>query len=251
MKQHHRTLVAAAALLLTGLPAAAAAQELPDAEQVVARYREAVGGQQALEGRTSYQVTGQLTVPAVGINGTFEAFSARPNRAAQRVQIPGFGEMLSGYTGEVAWSINPAEGPRLMKGGEALQVADDSDFESALRLPSLVSSLTTVERTRLAGRECIKVRVEWKSGRESHDCYSEETGLLVGTINRQETNMGILDAITLYDDYRDFDGVRMAGRLTIQVMGMDQIITISEVRFNDVPESAFEPPAAIKALIGG
>jgi hypothetical protein len=251
MMTTRRSFLAVAALAALAMPATGGAQELPDAQQVLARYHQAIGGAAAMEGRNSYRVVGEVQIPAVGITGSFEAFSARPNRAAQRVQIPGFGELLTGYTGRVGWSINPAEGPRLMTGGEALQLADEADFESSLRHPGVVASMTTVERTRLAGRECIKVRVAWKSGRETFDCYSEQTGLLVGTMAKQETNMGVVDAVTLYDDYRDFDGVRMAGRITIQVMGMDQIITVSEMHFNQVPDSAFEPPAAIKALIGG
>jgi hypothetical protein len=243
---------AAAAVLtivLAGGAVEVRGQELPDAKDIVARYQEAVGGAAVLQGRTSMHARGQFSMPALGISGALESFAARPNRSAMRIEVPGFGEIRAGYTGAVGWSMNPAEGPRLMQGGEAQQMADESQFDSSLRLPELITSVTTVEHTKLGGRDCIKVKVIWKSGRETFDCYSGETGLLVGTMSTQQSAMGTVEAVTLYDEYREFDGVRMATRVTVQAAGMEQILTIDEVSFNSVPDSALEPPAQIKALI--
>jgi zinc protease len=241
--------LAAAALLSTALAATAQAQDLPAAADILARYQQALGGSDVLEGRTSMSAVGQFALPAAGLVASFESHAARPDRYIMRIEIPGFGEIRSGYTGEVGWSLNPTEGPRLMSGAEARQTADEAAFESSLRLPSSIASAETVELTRLAGRECYKVRLVWQSGRETYDCYSPETGLLVGTMGQQETAMGTVDAVTLYDDYRVFDGVRMPGRITIQTMGMEQVVTIDDVRFDGVADTTFEPPAQIQALI--
>jgi hypothetical protein len=251
MKRLLHSSAAAAVLyvILAGSAAGVRAQELPDAKDVIARYQEAVGGAAVLQRHTSMHARGKFAMPALGITGELESFAARPNRSAMRVEVPGFGEIRAGYTGAVGWSMNPAEGPRLMQGGEAQQMADESHFESSLRLPELITSAATVEHTKLGGRDCIKVQLTWKSGRETFDCYSEETGLLVGTMAKQESAMGTVDAVTLYDDYREFEGVRMATRITVQVAGMEQVLTLHEVTYDSVPESAFEPPAQIKALI--
>lgn len=234
-------------------PAAAqdapAAQNLPAAADIIAKYQAAVGGADVLDGRNSMHSTGEVSIPAAGMKADFEAWQARPNRSAMRATIAGFGEIRTGYTGDVAWSVNPMEGPRVMEGGEAAQSADESTFDWQLRRSDGVESMTTVELTSMGGQECYKVRVEWKSGRESFDCYSTGTGLIVGSTARQETNMGIVDAVTLYDDYTDFDGMKVPGRVTIQTMGVEQIITIRTVTFDEVPDSVFEAPAGIRALI--
>lgn len=243
--------VAALLLALAAVPSQAQAQELPAAADLVAAYQVAVGGADVLAGRTSVRSVGQFSMPSAGLVANFEAYAARPNRTAMRVTIPGFGEIRSGYTGEVGWSMNPAEGPRLLQGGEAVQAADEAAFESTLRTATSIASMTTVERTSLAGRDCYKVQLVWQSGRETFDCYSPETGLLVGTMSRQETNLGTLDAVTLYDDYREFGGVVMAGRITIQVMGLEQVITLSNVEFDVDADADLAPPAEILALIGG
>lgn len=250
MRHYSTTLRSAvlAGLAVLLVAPAAAAQDLPAAAEILARYRAAAG--ENAYNRQSVRAVGEFSMPAAGITARLESYSVRPNRSLVRVSIPGLGEILNGYTGDVAWAMDPIEGPRLLKGGEAAQLADGAAFESTLRPDALLDSATTVERTRIAGRECIKVRLAWKSGRETFDCFSEETGLLVATQDRMETSMGMIDSVALYDDYRDFEGMKIATRTTVQRMGVEQVITVTEVTFDNVPESALELPAEIKALIG-
>jgi hypothetical protein len=239
------------ALLVFASAGSLRAQELPAGEEVMARYRAALGGEQAFANYQSIHTRGEVSMPAVGITAAVEGFSAKPNRTAVSITIPGLGQIRTGYTGAVAWATDPMEGPRLLQGAEARQFADAAVFGSTMRPSSLLESATTVDRTTIAGRACLKVKLVWKSGRESHDCYSEETGLLVATQETVDTSTGIVESVSLYDDYRDFGGVQMATRTTMQRMGREQIITVTDVQFDSVPDSALEPPAEIRALIGG
>jgi hypothetical protein len=241
----------ALALLVVASAGSLGAQELPAGDDVLARYRAAVGGEQALASHQSIHTRGEFTMPAFGITAALEGFSAKPNRSAVSIVIPGLGQVRTGYTGAVAWAMDPMQGPRLLQGNEARQLADAAVFGSTLRPSSLLESATTIDRTTIAGRACLKVKLVWKSGRESHDCYSEETGLLVATQETLDTSDGLVESVALYDDYRAFGGVQMATRTTMQRMGMEQIITLSDVQFDSVPDSALEPPAEIRALIGG
>jgi len=239
-----------AALTLSVFAAPLAAQQpLPPAAELIARYQEAVGGKEKFASKTAMHATGDFAVPAAGVTGSFEMFSARPNKMLMRVTMGGFGEIKSGFDGTHAWSINPMEGPRLMQDKEKAQTADNADFESVLRDPSRFKSVETVERTTVAGRDCFKVRLVWQSDRETFDCYSPETGLLVASLGQQQSSMGVIDAVTLYDDYRDVDGVKVATKISVQAMGMEQVLTMKEIRFTDVPASTFELPAEIKALV--
>jgi hypothetical protein len=238
--------VAAAAALWAG---PVNAQDLPDGRAVLERYQEAVGGRDVLARFNSMHAKGEFSMPAQGLVAPVELVSARPNRAAMRVTIAGFGELSNGHTGEVAWSLNPMEGPRLMEGAEKTQAEESARFDSALRLSSIITAAESVERTKLAGRDCLKVRLTWQSGRQTYDCYSEETGLLVGTIGTQQSPMGSVEVLTLMEDYREFEGFRMPTRMTMQIMGLDQVITLREVSFDSVPDSAFELPAEVRGLI--
>ncbi|HEX6134114.1 MAG TPA: hypothetical protein VFZ24_09125 [Longimicrobiales bacterium] len=243
-----RVLIVAATLL----PAAAAhAQDtLPPAEQIITRYHEAVGAA-AFASIQSIHSIGAISIPAAGIAGTLEIWQARPNRTLIRATIPGFGDVQTGYTGTSGWSVDPSDGPRLLAGDEGTQAQDDAQFDSHLRTPALVDSMTVIERTTLAGYDCYKVRTHWKSGRITTDCFSAETGLIVGSMRTHHGSTGSTDALILYEEYRDFGGARLPTRITTRIEGVDQIITLQDVTLDSVPDSAFTPPAGIRSLLGG
>lgn len=246
---------AAAALTLALVPAARAqespsraAEPLPAAAQIVARYHAEIGAAAFVNVRSLHS-KGELAIPGAGMTGALEVWQARPNRTQIAVSVPGFGEVRTGFTGEDGWSIDPVDGPRLLAGPEAVQAADDASFDSHLRTPELVDSMTTVERTTLGGHACINVRSFWKSGRITTDCYSTQTGLLVGSLRTHHASSGPADALILYEEYRQFGDVRVPTRITTQVNGVAQIITLLSVTLNDAPDSAFEPPAGIRSLL--
>lgn len=239
---------AGAALVMCMLASAGHAQALPEAKQLIERYREVTGAAKYADLR-SMHATGEFSIPAAGMTGELEVWSARPNRSALRVSIGGFGEVRSGYTGEVGWSMNPMEGPRLLSGAEGAQAADEAHFDSHLRPESLITSATTVEKTHMGGVECYKVKLVWKSGRETHDCYGVDSGMLVASTGKTESSMGAIESVILYTDIKEIEGIKVPTRMSTQMMGAEQIIVLKEIHFNKVDDAAFEPPAEVKALI--
>lgn len=228
----------------------ASAQDLPDAKTLLNRYHEAINAS-AYRNITSMRSIGEFSMPAQGITASFDAAAARPGQSVAAVSIPGIGELRMGVYNGRGWTTSPFEGARLYTGAEQVQALDDAAFDSSLRPDSLVSAMSTVERTQLGGRDCYKVKVTWKSGRETFDCYDVNTGLLVGYMYRSETNAGSGDAVTILDEYREFGGVKMPTRIVTQTMGMEQVLVIREVKINEVEPAAFEPPAQIRTLLGG
>ena len=254
-----RSLAAVLVVIAAAVPAprpagaqvrAAAPATLPRAEQIVARYQEAMGAAAFASVRSLHSV-GELAIPVAGIRGTLEVWQGRPNRTVLVASVPNYGEVRTGYTGENGWSLDPVDGPRILAGPEALQAEDDAHFDSHLRTAELIESMTTMERTTLGGHDCFKVRTIWRTGRETSDCYSVESGLLIGSVRTHQASTGPTEAVILYEDYRTFAGVRLPTRITTQVDGVDQVVTLRRVTVNDVPDSAFIPPPEIRALLGG
>ena len=241
--------VAGTALAALAFAASAHAQALPDAQQILTRYREATGSLTRYANVKSMHATGEFSMPAAGMTGTLEVWSARPNRSALKVSIAGLGEIRSGFTGDVGWSVNPMEGPRLLAGAELLQAQDEADFDSHLRPEARIASATTIEKTTMGGSECYKVKLAWKTGRETHDCFSVATGLLVASQGKAESSMGTLESTVIYSDVKEFDGIKMPTRIATQMMGAEQIIVLKQIDFNNVVDTVFDPPAEVKALI--
>lgn len=71
-------------------------------------------------------------------------------------------------------------------------MVEGANLLGALRDASLFTVRETVERTELNGAACYKVRLVWNSGRETHDCYGVDTGLMVAQVASQESPMGAI-----------------------------------------------------------
>lgn len=239
------------ALLLGSPGQEAAAQELPSAATLIARHVEAIGGRDAALRHAASRTTGTFEVPAAGLSGSLVVISEAPGRMATRIEMAGLGEILSGYDGTHAWSVEPMGGPRLLQGAELDMMRDGANPLAAVRDESLFTAMETVDRIEIAGQPCYRVRLAWKSGRTTHDCYSTDSGLLVASTATQTSPMGEMEVLTRMEDYREFGGVRSPARIVQEVMGMQQVLTIREVEFGDAGRWPIEPPAAVRALIGG
>ena len=61
--------------------------------------------------------------------------------------------------------------------------------------------------------------------------------------------MGTVPQTIIETDYRKFGGLLMATKIRQTGMGMETVMTMTAIEFDKVPDSAFDPPAAIKALL--
>lgn len=241
-------------LVLAGVAASAApapqahAQDLPPARQIVDAYVQAIGGTEAISRATHRHFRGEMSMPAAGMTMSMEMWQARPNKMLMVMSIPGMGEMRQGFDGEVAWSSNPMQGPRIIEGAELEQTMRQADFDANLRFDHLFPTMETVERAEVSGRPCYRVRMVATNGDESFGCFDVDTKLLLGMTSRTESEMGTIETSVELQDYRDFGGLKMPARTVMSVMGQEMVMTIRELDTNPVPESTFALPAEIQAL---
>jgi hypothetical protein len=248
---------AAAALLLAPLyaqtpvaPQSETSQALPDARTIIDRHIKAVGGREAILSHKSMHGTGTFTVAGSGMSGSVDMYgAAAPDRVTLKVSIPGLGEIVEGFDGTHGWSVSPMTGPMLKSGKELEQTKLDADFFSELRDPKLYPTVTTVEKTDFDGRPCYKVSLKRVDGTNDFDFYDVATGLRAGSTNTRETSMGTVTSTSVERDYKKFGSMLQATTVVEKTMGVEQQITLTSVEYDKVDPSAFEPPAAIKALI--
>jgi len=243
------TSVAAQAPAASDAPQAPAAQDLPAAKELVARYVAAIGGRDAVLKHTHIRQVGAFEMPAQGLRGDLRVVQSKDGRTRMTITVPGMGELAGGYDGTVGWSMNPMQGARVLEGKELAQMQEDAGFLPLLRESPGITGMETVEKSEIGGEACYKVKISYKSGRTAFDCYSIATGLLAGNVAVQETNMGTMQLVTVMADWKEFGGVRFATRMTVESMGQQQVLSISEVVFDDAADAdAFALPDAIKAI---
>lgn len=237
-----------AMLPLVAAAQVAGAQALPSASSLVARYATAVGGPAYMDAK-AIVTKGGMSMPAAGLNATFELTQLAPNQMQMVTTIPGMGEVQVGFDGTTAWAMDPMQGPRVLAGKEFDQMKDEADRRSVVRSAEMFSAMETLKDTTMNSERCYLVKLTWKSDRETFDCYSPTTGLMVASRSVQKTAMGEIPVVTMFSDYKKFSGVTVATRTVQELMGQQQILTISTVEFKDGAGLSIAPPAAVQALV--
>lgn len=225
-------------------------QQLPSGREIVERHVKAIGGAAAFTSLSSMRIRGRLEIPAQNISGDLEVLTARPARVVYRLTVPAIGRIENGFDGTVGWSINPLAGPEILTGRQLSEAADEALFDGPLHPPSHVRELQTLERTEFDGKDAYKVRVVFASGNEQIEYFDVTNGLLIGTEAARATAQGVVQTVNILRDYRRFGPLLHASTYIQRALGFEQVVTVSSCEYNTVPSSAFELPAAVRALAG-
>ena len=243
--------VAAAAVGDSAVPDAAASeapgQHLPTVEWVLERYVTATGGPQALLRHKSMTVHGRSYEPGTKrvISGVFYT---KDGKFLQVVTLPG-GKSLSGYDGHTAWDLDSHGKVSIQQGDVVKSVARDADMYYHLHVMQYFRSMEVLDVQRFNGRACYHLKGVHNWGKQNEQFYDQETGLLVGYAFNTAWRGGNGAATQLFEDYRDFDGVRMPTKNTTRDGDDVSVFTIASVTWDDVPDSVLELPAAVRAKL--
>lgn len=241
------------ATVMFGPPAAAQSDTsaLPAAQALIERHVAAVGGREALLRLRSYHQRAALEIASLGLKGEGDIHAAMPNLSRTRMALPGIGEILAGTSGEVAWTINPIQGPRVLSESEMAQSREQSDFQGNLLFPSdRYASMETISRTTFNGEPAYTVRLIRKDGaRESLRHFSVESGLLIGSESTSTSEMGSFRTTLAFSDYRRFGEILYPTRSESNAGTSRLIITIQSMTFDAVDPAVFALPDAVKALL--
>lgn len=234
-------------LALSIAPLAQAA-DLPDARRLIDAHIAATGGKDVYakygEGTTKVQ----MEIVENGMKLDMTLYGRGTDRLSV-MSIPGAGDFRSGYSGGVAWGMDPMNGPRLLEGKERDQLIEQSDARIALHAPAVIASATTVGLSDSEGRPCYRVEIKWVSGRESAECYGTEDGLLLSSESTVTTPMGDIKQVSHMSDYKAFGAIKVPAKTKSQAAGMTQLITILSIDPTAPDAALFALPTAIDALV--
>lgn len=232
-------------------PAAAApAKDLPTARAVIDRYVEAAGGKDAFLKHNSVLMKGKTEVAGKDLGGSMTVATAKPNKLILIIELAGI-PIKTGFDGKIGWQVNPLTGPSIMEGGELRDVSRQADFFSILHDEKEFKSMENLGKTNFEGEECYKLKLTNTDGAEITEYYSVKTGLQKGFTGTQESSLGSITATSVNDEHKKFGDLLLPSRVTQKMAGagLSQTMVIESVEYDNVPDSMFEPPAEIKALL--
>ncbi len=209
----------------------AARSAMPKAEDILAKYVTALGGEQALRKVTSRVVTSttELSPNVRGAGPTVHAqqiqYFKAPNLYSTTLQGFGGPQTAKGFDGTDAWTQNANGSVTQAAGTELARAKRSADLYESVNLKQ--------SYTRLIARGIDKVR--------DHDAYvvigvpagdnperlyfDKETGLLLRKSTYDTTALGRYTVQTDYDHYRDAGGVKFPFLIsTVSVSPADTIV---------------------------
>ncbi len=214
----------------------------PPVAPIFDKFIQAIGGQEAVDKLTT-RVAKATVSGLAGQSINTESYQKAPNKA---VSIQGQGS--SGYDGQHAWFLRGGEA-REVTGRDAETLAAVAMFFRDLNPKQAYPQAVVGGRDRINGHDCWVVRARVPNTRAQDRLYYDvDSGLLLRRITTMPTPFGLLPQTTDYDDYKEFNGVKVA--TIIRRYDVNNVLTtkLTEVSFNTpVDDAKFAMPATSAA----
>jgi len=219
------------------------AVKLPAAKDIADKYLKAIGGREALLKHKSRFQTGTIELSPMGLKGTVEIYARSDNRSLTKINLAGVGEILDAFDGTGAWTSNPMQGSRVKEGNELLQMKRTSTWAREANLDKYYSSMVVKGIEKVGDRDAY-VFVGSSEGLPDDILYFDtETGLMLRSDSIIISPEGQQATSTIYEDYREVDGVKSAFKIKAKTPAFEITTTLSELKY-DVPieDSIFARP---------
>lgn len=198
--------------------------QLPSVDQIVAKYVQALGGEQALRKVTSRAITGTQTVPTgpggtVPIPAALERSQKAPDLLVNTYKTPTY-TISEGFDGSKAWTQDFRG--RVTEPGaiDQTRAKRDADFYLPLDLKQAYAKMQVEGVENVNGHDAYVVIAQPQGEREERLYFDVQTGLLLRKWSSLPTPVGDAPFQVNYDDYRDTgSGVRFPYLITMNPAG--------------------------------
>jgi photosynthetic reaction center cytochrome c subunit len=231
----------------------AAPGPLPAADEILAKYAQALGGKDKVDKLTTLVMKGSLTTvrgtnPPQTLKG--EIYRKAPNKLMM-VQVTPNGSMAQAYNGTIVWRGNEQRSQEV-HGPDVNGARLDATFTRNLVLKEQFSAMEVKGREQIGDKEAYVVEGTYadtaleknlfgvKRGRLYFDTKS---GLLLRRTLELDTALGRLPEQTDFDDYRAVEGVMVPFTIITSRPPFTNIMKFTEITVNTpLDDAKFDMP---------
>jgi hypothetical protein len=218
----------------------------PNADVVIDKYVQALGGAAAIQKVTSRIENGNAE--AMGQKMTITVYMKAPDKRASYMSTA-HGDSITAYNGATGgWLGSPGRPIHDMSTSESAAASLDADLHFATDLKTTFTELKPAPAAKIGDHE-TNVLVGMRATQPPVKLYfDQQSGLLIRMLRFSDSPLGLNPTQIDYADYRDVNGVktpfrwtlaRPSGAFTIQIDGVQQNVPIDDGKFTRPPN----PPA--------
>jgi len=220
-------------------PAAApGAVKLPTSSEILEKYVKAIGGREAFQKHKSRTIKGTLELSPVGLKGTIESIASVDDKALTKVNLAGIGDILDGYDGKTAWTVNPIQGNRVKSGQELLQTKRNGSFYREINIDKLYPKLEVKGIEKIGDRSAYIVLASTEGLPDDTLYFDTETGLMLRSDTTAISPEGQQPVKSFYEDYRETEGIKTAHKVRAVTPQFEINTVITEIKYGPAIEDA-------------
>ncbi|MBV9182683.1 MAG: photosynthetic reaction center cytochrome c subunit, partial [Acidobacteria bacterium] len=217
-------------------------QNLPAADQIIAQYTAAMGGEAAIARVSSRLEKGTISFGG-GSTMRVEVLTKAPYKQTMIVHLPGGGDAVTTFDGERGWFSSPGSPVRDMNAADLGAARLDADLQLPAHLKDLFHELQVKDKVRVGDRELILVFAFNPQQPPLELYFDQQSGLLTREIRFAKSPLGLNPTQIDYGDYKSFDAVGIPLHVTITRPGRRIDLQLAEVAQNvPIDDSRFARP---------
>jgi hypothetical protein len=218
------------------------------AEDVLADYARAVGGEAAWKAHKTMRMKRAIEAKGMQIQGTEERYATAAGKSLNVTELAAVGKLRQGSNGKVRWSEDPINGLRLLTGAEDEEARIESTWNADVKLKTLYQKVRRVPppASAPAGQRLECVELVAKLAKPAVTCFDAETHFRVLQSGVHATAQGDVPYSVTFSDWRAVAGVSIphleemtAGPLTLEARVVELVFDEKlDARMFDVPAAA-------------
>lgn len=213
---------------------------LNSAEEIVAKYQQAIGGKDAFDKLNSLKMDGTVYT-GNGRDYSISVYQKKPDYYYSSFKLP-FGTFERGYNGKIGWEKNP-RGVREIKQPDIQDLKLDADFYAPVNFLKDYSKLKFNEVNIINKDTVYEVDGIYSNIRRYKFYFSTRTGLLLRKIQYDKTLLGDLQTQTDYNDYKPVNGILFPFEMHVANFERDENIKFTNILANvSVEDKMFNMP---------
>jgi hypothetical protein len=222
-------------------------ERLTTIDQVLDRYKQAIGGVEAIKRVQSETQRGEIEGGGLNGKATFVNY-AKPFKGVQHLTLPNGTEVVSGFDGSVSWQIREGKAS-IDKETPVESDRRDADLQYALHQPDYFRKFELAAVTDFEGRPCYWLHGTTHWGKDNNQFYDVETGLLSGYRFQSDQGGSKNVIVIVFCGYKSFGGPRIATKRALRSGNQAQTVTLTSVSYEPLQDSMFDLPVSVKALL--